>query len=273
MFPLSCLAIPYPAIDPIALSIGPVTIYWYGLMYVVGILSCWKIAGSLLAMYDNQGFSQKQFDDSVVFLIMGLLIGGRLGHVLFYDPQMIVRDPLEIFKTWNGGMSFHGGIIGVMVCTFYFSWRHKISFLRLLDIYTCVLPLGIFFGRIGNFINGELFGRVADVPWAMIFPHGGPYPRHPSQLYEAVFEGIYLFAIMLYCWTRTDLPKKPGKIAGIFGIGYSFARIFCEFFREPDAYVMGDLTIGQLLTLPLLGIGWFLVRRPLLEKHQSNQND
>lgn len=237
-------------------------------MYVIGIFSCWKFASYLLTIYNN-GLAQKDLDDSITLLILGLLIGGRLGHVLFYDPQMIIRDPLEIFKTWHGGMSFHGGILGVICFTLFFAWRRQISFLRLTDIYTCVLPLGVFFGRIGNFINGELFGRITDVPWAMIFPHGGPYPRHPSQFYEAGLEGIFLFAIMVYCWTKTDLYKTPGRISGVFAIGYSLARIFCEFFREPDAYVIGALTIGQLLTIPLLGFGWYLLRRPIRQESHS----
>lgn len=257
----------FPNFDPVALSLGPITIRWYGLMYVIGIFGGWKIASRLLTSYPN-GLASKIFDDSIIYLVMGIVIGGRLGHVLFYDPEMIWRNPLEIFMTWHGGMSFHGGILGVVFLSLYFARKNQINFFSLTDAYTCVVPFGLIFGRIGNFINGELWGRITDVPWAMVFPHAGPDPRHPSQLYEASLEGILLFAITLFCWTRTDLRLQPGRITGVFAIGYGLARIFCEFYREPDAVVYGPLTIGQLLTIPLVLFGFYLLKRSV-PQHES----
>lgn len=256
------LAWTYPEFNPIAFSIGPFPVRWYGLMYIIGIFSGWKIGSYLLTTYKN-GLTVKNLDDSLLYLVLGLVIGGRLGNVLFYTPHMFVDNPMEVFKTWHGGMSFHGGILGVIILSLFFAWRQNINFFKLTDIYTCVLPLGVFFGRLGNFINGELWGRVTNKPWGMVFPHGGPELRHPSQLYEALFEGIFLFVIMMLCWTKTDMRLKPGRISGVFAIGYSAARLFCECYREPEILVAGPLTMGQLLTIPLLGFGWYLIRRPV----------
>lgn len=251
-----------PPFDPIAFSLGPIVIRWYGLMYVIGIFGGWKVAAWLLTHCKN-GVSVKALDDSIIYLVLGIVIGGRLGHVFFYDPGMILRNPLEIFMTWQGGMSFHGGFLGVMIACALYCWKIGTPFLSLLDTYACVVPIGLFFGRIGNFINGELWGRVTDVPWAVISSYPDHLPRHPSQIYEAALEGVLLFTVLVLCWARTDMRQYRGRISGVFAIGYGLARPFCELFREPDALVVGSLTIGQFLTIPLLGMGWFLLRRPV----------
>lgn len=252
-----------PPFDPIAFSLGPLVVRWYGLMYVIGIFTAWKVAAYLLTAYKN-GVSVKVLDDSIIYLVLGIVIGGRLGHVLFYDPGMILSNPLEILMTWQGGMSFHGGFLGVMIASFWYCHKVQVPYFSLVDIYACVVPIGLFFGRIGNFINGELWGRVTDVPWAMIFSYPDDLPRHPSQIYEAILEGIVLFAILLFFWTRTDMRHYRGRISGVFAIGYSLARFFCEIYRDPtDGFAFGSLTMGQFLTIPLLGLGWFLLRRPV----------
>jgi phosphatidylglycerol:prolipoprotein diacylglycerol transferase len=257
-----------PPFNPIAFSLGPLTVHWYGLMYVIGIFIAWKVGDYLLTHYKN-GITPKILDDSIVYVIIGIVVGGRLGHVLFYDPGMFLRNPLEVFMTWHGGMSFHGGVLGVILAVVLYCRKVKAPFFALMDIYACVVPIGLFFGRIGNFINGELWGRVTDVPWAVILPYPDHQPRHPSQLYEAALEGVVLFIITLLCWTRTDLRHKRGRLVGVFSLGYALARSFCELFREPDAFILGPITIGQLLSIPLLGIGWFLLRRPVDKNDES----
>lgn len=259
-----------PHFDPVAFTLGPLTVRWYGLMYVVGIILGWKIATWLLKNYSNS-VQVKDFDDSILYFIIGMVVGGRLGHVLFYDLGMLIRDPLEIFKTWHGGMSFHGGILGVMIGLYIFSVRRKIPYLSLLDVYAVVAPVGLFFGRIGNFINGELWGRVTDVPWAVINIYPDQLPRHPSQLYEAFAEGIVLLLITTLFWKRSDWRCYPGRISGIFAIGYALARCICELYRVPDGYAFGSMTLGQLLTIPLIGIGWFLLRRPVERQPECPQ--
>jgi len=260
----------FPDINPIALQIGPLKIHWYGIAYMVGIYLAWQIGMYLLKKYPTQ-VTPKLLDDSILWIILGTVIGGRLGHVIFYAPSLIWTDPLEIFKTWNGGMSFHGGVVGIFISIFVYARKNKIPSLSLLDIVTCVAPIGLFFGRIGNFINGELWGRVTDSPLGMVFPRAGELPRHPSQLYEAATEGLLLLLILLILWTKTDLRHKPGRVTGVFGIGYALARMTCELFREPDAIVVGSLTIGQALSIPLIGIGWFLLRYPtdLFQKNKQ----
>ncbi|AIK96360.1 prolipoprotein diacylglyceryl transferase [Candidatus Odyssella acanthamoebae] len=252
----------FPNINPVALELGPLKIYWYGLAYMVGILLAWKIAAALIKNYPNN-VEEKQLDDSIFWLIVGIVVGGRLGHVIFYTPHLFWTNPLEILKTWQGGMSFHGGLVGVIIALTLYVRREQIKFLSILDIIACVTPLGLFFGRIANFINGELWGRPTTVKWGMIFPYADGLPRHPSQLYEAATEGLLLFLLLVIVWAKTDLRHQPGRIAGLFGIGYALARSFCELYREPEIFVLGSLTIGQALSIPLIGIGWFLVRRPV----------
>jgi phosphatidylglycerol:prolipoprotein diacylglycerol transferase len=256
-------------IDPILIDLGPIKVGWYGLMYVFGFF-----ASYLLLRYQMK---QKKFDLSkpevenlYFYLILGLIIGARLGYVLFYDLKMYLSDPLEIFAIWHGGMSFHGGLIGVLLVGVLFSWRNKKSFWRIADRFIVTIPPGLGFGRIGNFINGELYGRVTDVPWGMIFPKGGPLPRHPSQLYESALEGGVLFFIL---WFLKDRKLPAGGLLAIFLMLYGAFRFFVEFFREPDAhlgFILGPFTMGQLLTaFMIIGGGvlfYFLKKR---ESHKK----
>ena len=193
---------------------------------------------------------------------LAVVLGGRLGYVLFYQPGYFAAHPAEILLVWQGGMSFHGGLLGVVVALILYARRHELSLLRLSDAIACAAPIGLFFGRIANFINGELFGRTGDVPWAMVFPGGGPSPRHPSQLYEAILEGLALFIVLFIASRRANIRHRPGLLTGIFCVGYALSRALIELFREPDAhlgFVVGATTMGQLLSLPLLALGVYLV--------------
>jgi phosphatidylglycerol:prolipoprotein diacylglycerol transferase len=254
-------ALPFPAIDPVLISVGPFAIRWYALAYVGGIVGGWWLARRVAAAKQYWGgvspMRREDIDDVIVWVALGIVLGGRLGYVLFYNPAYFAANPSEIFVLWRGGMSFHGGFLGTILGLLLFARARGIPLLSILDVAAVVTPIGLFLGRIANFINGELWGRVTDVPWAFVFPGGGPQPRHPSQLYEGALEGIVLFAILLYAWRRGAL-KYPGLIGGIFVGGYGVARIVSEFFREPDAhigYLTGGLTMGMLLSLPMLAVG------------------
>jgi phosphatidylglycerol:prolipoprotein diacylglycerol transferase len=257
-------AIAFPAIDPVAIEIGPFAIRWYALAYIVGIILGWRYL-IVLAGRSGAAVNREAIDDFVAWATMGVILGGRLGYVLFYKPGYYVAQPLEIFYVWRGGMSFHGGMIGVLVAIYLFARRRKIPVLTLGDLVAAVTPIGLFFGRIANFINGELFGRQSDVPWAMIFPTDPDQnPRHPSQLYQAFLEGIVLFAVLHIFARNREHWRHPGRIGGIFLTGYAIARIVGEFFREPDAhlgYIIGPITMGQLLSLPMLAAGLYLILR------------
>lgn len=255
------LSLPFPLIDPVAVSIGSFKIYWYGLAYVIGTMIAWSYGKLLIRKYPN-GLVQENIDDAVVWMLLSAVIGGRLGYVCFYDPAIIFHNPLEVFMTWRGGMSFHGGLVGVIVGSLILCRRKKISYFRLMDVAGTSIPIILFLGRVANFINAEMYGRITDVSWGVVYPNGGPLPRHPSQLYEAFFEGIVLFLLLSLCWTRTKLRDKPGRMSGLFLIGYGIFRIIIESFKEPEAWI-GTLTIGQLLSLPLVGFGWYLLRRPV----------
>jgi len=267
------LVIPYPAFDPVLVHIGPFAIRWYALAYIFGILIGWAYARLLIRSAKLWGgkapMTVTDFDDFVLWVTFGIILGGRIGYVLFYNLPHFATHPLEIFQLWNGGMSFHGGFTGCVVAVLLFGYKRGIPVLSLGDITCAAGPIGLFLGRIANFINDELWGRSTDVPWAMTFPSGGPLPRHPSQLYEAALEGLVLLAVLALL-IRAGALKRPGLIISCFAIGYAIARTFCEFFREPDAqlgFLWGGATMGQLLSVPLFlaGIGFitYALKQPL----------
>ncbi len=264
--------IAYPNIDPDIIRIGPVAVRWYGLMYALGFA-----ASYFLVKYQikNQGLKRKTkqlaetipsqifLDSLYTCLILGLVVGARLGYVLFYDLPTYVRNPLEIFAVWHGGMSFHGGMIGCLVAGYLCCLKYRMDFWRIADLVIVTAPIGLGLGRIGNFINGELFGRVTDVPWSMIFPDGGPLPRHPSQLYEFMLEGVLLFLIL---WILKDRKPTPGVLSGLFLVFYGVFRFCVEFFREPDpqlGFIAGPFTMGQILSVltALAGVLFIAIRR------------
>lgn len=255
---------PFPDIDPIIFQIGPVALRWYGLAYVVGILLAWWwakriVTADRLWTGGKSPIQALQLDDFLLWAMLGIVGGGRFGYVLFYDPAGYLADPLSIIRIWDGGMSFHGGMLGVLVAMIWFGRSKNIPVSALVDVVSSVAPIGLFFGRIANFINAELWGRTTDVPWGVVFPNGGPLPRHPSQLYEAALEGALLFVLLqMIIWLAGGL-RRPLLIGGLFFAGYGAARIFVEFFRLPDAdigYLFGQwLTMGMLLSLPMLIIG------------------
>ena len=255
------LALPFPNFDPVLISIGPIAIRWYALAYVLGILAAWWLARRIAADQRVWGgrspIKLVDVDDVIVWCAIGIVFGGRVGYVLFYQPAYFLSHPLEIFVLWRGGMSFHGGFLGTVLALILFAWRRKIPILSMLDLAAIVTPIGLFLGRLANFVNGELWGRVTDVPWAFVFPHAGLQPRHPSQLYEAGLEGILLFTVLLLAARRGALTR-PGLIGGLFVAGYGLTRVFGELFREPDAhigYLTGGLTMGMLLSLPMIFVG------------------
>ena len=260
------LTIPYPVIDPVLIAFGPLVIRWYALAYIAGLLIGWRYC-LWIASHPPQIVSREQVDDFLTWATLGVILGGRAGYVLFYKPGYYLENPGEIVALWHGGMSFHGGTLGVLAALYLFCRQRQINFLGFADIIACAVPIGLFFGRIANFINGELWGRATDVPWAMVFPTGGPEPRHPSQLYEAGLEGVVLF-LLLFTLLRCGARKRPGMICGVFLMGYGVARITAEFFRQPDAnlgFLWGGATMGQLLSLPLLLIGAWLIWRARVE--------
>jgi phosphatidylglycerol---prolipoprotein diacylglyceryl transferase len=261
------LTIAFPVFDPIAISIGPIAIRWYALAYIGGIVLGWIYARSLVKKERLWGgpppITLVQLDDFILWVTIGIILGGRTGYVLFYNPAFFAQHPMEIFQLWNGGMSFHGGFLGCVAAVMLFARKNGISILSLGDITTAVAPIGLLLGRVANFINSELWGRPADssVPWAMVFPNGGPLPRHPSQLYEAGLEGILLFLI-LAIMIRMGALKRPGLILGSFIAIYGLARITGEFFREPDpqlGFLWGGLTMGMLLSVPMIIAGAILI--------------
>jgi len=255
------LTIPFPNIDPVLFSIGPFAVRWYALAYIVGILGGWFYARALVRSRTLWGgaapLTVADYDDFILWVTLGIILGGRIGYVLFYNAPYFVEHPLEVFKLWNGGMSFHGGFLGCVLAVVLFARHRGIPWLSLGDITCAVAPIGLFLGRLANFINAELWGRVSEVPWAMVFPGAGPLPRHPSQLYEALLEGLVLLAVLAVL-IRLGALKRPGTVIGVFALGYGAARLFCEFFREPDpqlGYLWGGLTMGMLLSLPLMLAG------------------
>ena len=261
------LLIDFPVFNPVAVSLGPIVIRWYALAYIVGIVLGWIYARSLIKKERLWGgeapITLPQLDDFILWVTIGIIVGGRTGYVLFYNLPFFVAHPAEIFELWKGGMSFHGGFLGCVAAVMLFARRNGIPILSLGDITTAVAPIGLFLGRIANFINSELWGRAADpsLPWAMIFPNGGPLPRHPSQLYEAGLEGIVLF-LVLAVMIRMGALRRPGLILGSFIAFYGIARIIGEHFREPDpqlGFLWGGLTMGMLLSVPMIIVGAIII--------------
>ena len=262
------LVVPFPAFDPVLVHIGPFALRWYALAYITGILLGWLYARAIIRAERLWGgpapMTVADFDDFVLWATLGVILGGRIGYVLFYNPAHFAANPVEIVQLWKGGMSFHGGFLGCVLAVVLFARHRGISILSLGDLTCAAGTIGIFLGRIANFINGELWGRTTDVPWAMIFPSGGPLPRHPSQLYEAALEGLLLF-VVLTALIRAGALKRPGFILGAFAFGYGIARSICELFREPDAqlgFLWGGLTMGMLLSVPLIIAGIALMAMP-----------
>lgn len=271
---------PFPDIDPVLLQIGPIAIRWYALAYVAGFILGWRYAVRLVRQTGLWGAAgppatEAQVDDLMLWVTLGVIIGGRLGHVFFYTPEIIWTDPVEILKTWHGGMSFHGGALGVAIAIVGFSAVNKINMLRLADLVAPAVPFGLFFGRIANFINGELWGRPTTLPWGVVFPGAGPLARHPSQLYEAMLEGVVLFLVLLWATHKAGWLQRRGAVTGLFLIGYGAFRIFVETLREPDSYMPlfpFGLTMGMILSAPMVVVGVVLIalafRTPAPSAHE-----
>lgn len=265
MIPL--VAIPFPVIDPVIFSIGPVSVRWYGLAYVAGILLGWWYLKFLNKK--KEVLTPKALDDIIMWSVLGIIIGGRLAYVIFYNLPFYALNPYKIIAVWEGGMSFHGGLAGLVTALYLMARRHNIRFISMMDMVSCVAPIGLCLGRIANFINAELYGTETNVPWAVLFPNHEK-PRHPSQIYEALLEGLLLFVILFLVERYTKLRDKPGMLSGIFLIGYAFARSFVENYREPDiqlGYLTYGFTMGQILSIPMFLLGLYLV---LWSKKKSN---
>lgn len=259
MFTAATLA--FPALDPVAFEIGPLAVRWYALAYIVGLLLAWMLARRLARRPESKA-NKTVLDDALFYATLGVVLGGRLGYVIFYKPGYFLENPAEIVQLWQGGMSFHGGLIGVLLAIAYTARKHKLHFFDLADIVGVVTPIGLCLGRLANFVNGELYGRVTDVSWGMVFPSGGPEPRHPSQLYQSFLEGPLLLLFLLLLVWRGKLATT-GWLSGFFLIGYAIARLIGELFREPDAhlgFILGPVTMGQLLSLPMLAAGLLILR-------------
>lgn len=274
-------ALPFPEIDPVLFRIGPfaidffgdftlgpLEIRWYALSYIAGIICAWiyikrQVSNKSLWAGDPAA-TTVQIDDLLFWGALGVILGGRLGYVVAYNFEQYLANPLAILAVWSGGMSFHGGFLGVIFAVLVFCKLRGIAFFPVIDVVATGVPIGLFFGRLANFINQELYGRVSDLPWAVVFPHGGPEPRHPSQLYEAALEGVVLFIVLRMCTHRYFKLKKPGFISGVFAVGYGLSRTLVELFRMPDAHIgffAGGLTMGMLLSAPMVLLGLFLMLR------------
>lgn len=266
-------AIPFPMIDPIALELGPIAIRWYALAYIVGLVGGWQYIKRVAAPKFPGQISHDHVDDFLFWATIGVVLGGRIGYVLFYNFDYFSSNPVAIFQVWKGGMSFHGGFMGVVVAAILFCKKHKLPLLTFGDLLACGAPIGLFFGRIANFANSELYGRATDVPWGVIFPNGGPDPRHPSQIYEAIMEGLILFIVLFILSRREKLRQAPGLFVGIFIAGYGIARSIVELFRQPDAqigFLSGGSTMGQWLSVPMILIGLFFIWRALNNRQEGS---
>jgi len=262
----------HPAIDPVAITIGPLQIHWYGVMYLIGFAAAWWL-GRRRSRRPDIPLQAVHVDDLLFYCALGVVLGGRLGYILFYNFSAFLADPVSLFRVWEGGMSFHGGLLGVLLAAGWFARKHGIRYFALMDFIAPLVPIGLGAGRLGNFINGELWGRVSDVPWAMVFPGAGDLPRHPSQLYEFFLEGVVLFILL---WWFSSRPRPVMSVSGLFAVGYGTFRFLVELVREPDAhlgYLAFDwFTMGQLLSLPLVvagGVLLLLAYRPSAAKERG----
>ncbi len=248
----------FPYIDPVAFSLGPVKVHWYGLMYLIGFVAAWLLAYWRTKHY-KLDWTTEQISDLIFYAALGVILGGRIGYMLFYNTQELLHQPWVLFKIWEGGMSFHGGLIGVIIAVWLFARRANKQFWGVGDFVAPLVPLGLAAGRAGNFINGELWGRVTDVPWAMVYSHVDNQPRHPSEIYEFGLEGIALFILV---WCYASKPRATGRVSAVFLMGYAVCRLIAECFREPDpqlGYIAFNwLTMGQLLSIPMLLFGFWL---------------
>ena len=253
--------------DPVLIDLGIFQIRWYSIAYILGIIIGWMYATRIIKLttinkYNFQQIKTSHFNDLIIYLVIGIILGGRLGYVFFYNFEYYSQNIFEIFKLWQGGMSFHGGLLGVVVSIIFFSKKTKTNFFKLADIVSCVAPIGIFFGRMANFINGELYGKISTLPWAIIFPAGDSLPRHPSQIYEALLEGIILFVLINYFALKKNLLFKTGYISGLFLVLYSILRILSEIFREPDKHLglfFNYFSLGTLLSMITLVAGMVII--------------
>jgi phosphatidylglycerol---prolipoprotein diacylglyceryl transferase len=270
------MALTFPDIDPVAFHVGPLPIRWYALAYLTSFLIGWLYALHIVKLdkdsTDPKRLTKLHIDDFLPWAVMGVILGGRLGYVLFYQLDMYLANPAEIGRIWRGGMSFHGGALGIIIAMILFAFKRKISLLRLTDTICAVVPIGLFFGRIANFINGELFGRATTVDWGMVFPGGGLEARHPSQIYEAGLEGALLFIILAVMIHKKSIREKPGLVSGVFLLGYAILRSFVELYREPDlqiGFLFGGFTMGQLLCVPMVIGALILIVRALHPKKDA----
>jgi len=252
--------------DPVFIDLGIFQIRWYSLAYIAGIALGWlyaiKIIEKLSLKKNYFLVRREEFDELITYLVIGIILGGRLGYVIFYNFRYYSENIIEVFKLWQGGMSFHGGLIGLIIAVYIYSKKSKTSFFKFADIISCVAPIGIFLGRIANFINGELYGKVSTLPWAIIFPYAGNVARHPSQIYEAILEGFILFILLNYLAFKKNLIIKSGYISGLFLIFYSILRIIAENFREPDVhigYLFNYISMGTLLSLIIFFVGFVII--------------
>ena len=252
----------YPIIDPVAIHLGPLKIHWYGLMYLIGFSGAWWLGRLRILRNPQSQINLEQFSDLIFWAALGVILGGRRIFILFYDLLKYLHNPLAMLQIWRGGMSFHGGLLGVLIAIWIFQYKYKLGFFYLSDFIAPLVPVGLGAGRIGNFINGELFGKITDLPWAMVFPYGGSLPRHPSQLYEAIFEGLILFTIL---WIYSKKQRPIMAVSGLFLCFYGIFRFLLEFSRQPDiqiGYIAWNwLTMGQILSVPMIIIGTFLLYR------------
>jgi phosphatidylglycerol---prolipoprotein diacylglyceryl transferase len=262
----------YPHINPIAFQLGPIKVHWYGLMYLVGFIAAWILLSYRAKHMAYHAWAKERIGDLLFYTAIGGVVGGRVGYMLVYATPELLAHPLQLFKVWDGGMSFHGGLVGVGLAMYLYSRKIKMSFFKVTDFLGPAIPIGLGAGRIGNFINGELWGRVTHVPWAMIYPQVGPQPRHPSEIYEFLLEGVLLFIIL---WFYSRKPRPRMAVTGLFLLGYGVFRTFCEFFRQPDQQLgfiaWGWLTMGMLLSFPMIVFGIIFLVVAYKRKHVSEE--